>query len=166
MMRFTFLLALLVAAAVTAGCAESDNSAGYNQPKTQMPIAQPVARSMTKMTIEEARSEAPFKVLEPAYLPEGVVYVETRYIEFENQVFVVLQYRYSGTERYFQIDEYLPTMPESDLGMQEVQVGEHRAQASFQHGLSILRWTQGGTRLMLNGAINETEALKVASSFK
>lgn len=123
--------------------------------------------SMEKISTEEAGERAPFKVLVPGYLPPGTGYVETRYIIYQGQVFVVLQYEFEGRNRYFQVDQYLPSVPENELaGMQDVRIGELEGEALFQHGLTVVRWTQDGTRLMLNGAISREEAMKVAGSFK
>lgn len=167
----TIALALLIGVTLAAGCAGKGEGAADRARASQdrRPAAtgtQP-GRSMTRMSTAEARRKAPFKVLEPTYLPAGARYVETRYIEFDGQVFVVLQYEFEGEKRYFQVDEYAPSVPETDLpGMQEVQVGPYKGTAVFQHAFTVVRWTQDGTRLMLNGAIDEAEALKVARSFK
>lgn len=159
-MGLNILPALFVMAVLLGACS--------NKPETGEAVdAQPDNRNMTRISVEDARIRAPFKVFEPTYLPAGARHLETRYIEFDGQVFVVLQYEFEGQERYFQVDEYSPAVPESELpGTQAVQVGGHDGQALFQHGLSVVRWTQDGTRLMLNGAIGEAEALKVARSFK
>lgn len=128
---------------------------------------QPIKRRMTKMTLVEARMKAPFTVREPSYLPAGVRYVETRYIEFNDHVFVVIQYEFEGKDIYFQIDEYSPTVTEMELpGTQHVRLGKYDGEAVFQHGLTVIRWTQDGTRLLLNGAIDREEAIKVAASVR
>ena len=142
---------------------EHRKSSGGQAPSTE----QPVNRRMTKMTIAEARAKAPFPVLEPAYLPAGARYIEARYIEFEGQVFVVLQYEFEGKDVYFQIDEYSPSVTEMELtDAQRVSFGKYDGDAMFQHGFTVIRWTQGGTRLMLNGAIGQDEAKKVAASVR
>jgi len=142
---------------------EHRKSSGGQDPSTD----QPANRRMTKMTIAEARAKAPFPVLEPGYLPAGARYVETRYIEFESQVFVVLQYEFEGKNVYFQIDEYSPSVTEMELsGTQQVSLGKYKGDALFQPGFTVIRWTQEGTRLMLNGAIEQDEAIKVAASVR
>lgn len=170
MMRRIALIALLLAALLSAGCGKQPEPYTLNQgtlPPTAPADAQPGTRKMTKISVEEAKGRAPFKVLQPMYLPQGARYVETRYIDFDGQVFVVLQYGFEGQARYFQVDQYPATVPETDLpGTQELQIGNLKGQALFQHGFTMIRWTQDGTRLMLNGAIDEAEALKVARSFK
>ena len=150
----------MLAVLAEAGAADKAPAAGS--------AAQPAQRNkMTKMSVDEARKKAPFKVLEPAYLPKGVSYVETRYIEFGGRTFIVLQYEFTGQKRYFQVDEYPAGAPESAWpGTKEVQIGEYQGQAMLEHGMSAVRWTQNGTRLVVNGAIGEAEALKIARSFK
>lgn len=133
---------------------------------TEAPSAN--GNKMTKISLEEARKKAPFKVLEPSYLPKGARYLETRYIEFNGQTYVVLQYEYPGKKIYFQVDEYSGAAVEDQVpDIKEVKVGEYKGQLLVQHGgMSVLRWTQNGTRLVVNGAITEAEAFKVARSFK
>ena len=122
---------------------------------------------MTKMTIAEAREKAPFPLLEPAYLPAGASYMETRYIEFEGQVFVVLQYEFEGKKIYFQIDEYSPSVTEMDLpDTQQMSLGKYKGELMFQQGFTVIRWTQWRTRMMLNGVIGPEEAKKVAASVR
>ena len=151
---------LLLAVLAEAGAADKTPAAGSAAPPAQR-------NKMTKMSVDEARKKAPFKVLEPAYLPKGVSYVETRYIEFGGRTFIVLQYEFTGQKRYFQVDEYPAGAPESAWpGTKEVQIGEYQGQAMLEHGMSAVRWTQNGTRLVVNGAIGEAEALKIARSFK
>lgn len=152
----------VLAAVLIAGCGKKPESPGPAQ------SSMPEHRSLKKMTVEEAKSKAPFKVLVPAYLPEGVKFVETRYVEYGDDTYVVLQYQFAGKEgRYFQVDEYPPRVREMPMpGTEEIQVGDHKGEAVFQHGFTMVRWTQDGTRLMVNGAIGRVEAMKVAQSFK
>ena len=158
-------LVVLLAAVSIGGCGKKPEAASSQGQAPQSGI--PEHRSIKKMSVEEARKKAPFKVLAPAYLPEGVQYLETRYVEFGSDTFVVLQYEFTAGQRYFQVDEYPPTVVEVAMpGVQEIQVGSYKGQAVFQHGFSMVRWTQDGTRLMINGAIGQAEALKVAQSFK
>lgn len=176
MKRYLAFSALLIVAVLLSGCDKKPvtGAAGQAKPsQAQAPpadtpptIAQSDTRKMTRMSVEEARRRAPFKVLEPAYLPAGAVYDETRYIEFDGQVFVVLQYKFEGKDMYFQVDEYSPAVRELEAGTQPVRIGDYDGEALLQHGFTLIRWTQDGTRLMLNGAIDEAEAMKVARSFK
>lgn len=171
--RILSILALLIVAVLLVGWDNKLDTPVINQAMSSESGPTPVStqpgetRKMVKISVEEARAKAPFKVLEPSYLPADASYDETRYIEFDGQVFVVLQYKFSDLKRYFQVDQYSPAMPETELsGTKEVQIGGSKVSALFQHGFTVIRWTQDGTRLMLNGAIGEEEALKVARSFR
>lgn len=164
-MLMRILLVALFAAVSIGGCGKKPEAGSAQGQAAQSGI--PEHRGIKKMSVEEARKKAPFKVLAPAYLPEGVRYLETRYIEYGADTFVVLQYEYTGKQRYFQVDEYPPTVAEVKMpGVEEIQIGSFKGQAQFQHGFSMVRWTQDGTRLMINGAIGQAEAMKVAQSFK
>lgn len=158
-------LALFLLVVATTACGKKPDAGSAQGQVAQSGI--PEHRDIKKMSVEEARKKAPFKVLAPAYLPEGVRYLETRYIEYGADTFVVLQYEYTAGQRYFQVDEYPPTVAEVEMpGVEEIQVGSYKGQAQFQHGFTMVRWTQDGTRLMINGAIGQAEAMKVAQSFK
>jgi len=115
------------------------------------------------MTLDEARAEAGFDLLTPAYLPEGAVLVDVMKVK---DAFVLL-YDLDGVT--LTVAQSLAELPSAwPAGGEAVTVRGVEATLVTDGitGASLLRWQENGLNLAVAGRIAEDEAIRIAESLK
>ena len=122
----------------------------------------------TPLTLEEAREQAGFDLLVPAYVPDGATLIEV----FSVGEAIILRYDHSTTS-FTIVQGDLPHL-EHDLQQREahgdaVEVTVRGRTAMLvidDAGNSLLTWEENGVSVTVAGHISEEEVLKVAESLQ
>jgi outer membrane lipoprotein-sorting protein len=122
----------------------------------------------TPLTLEEAREQASFDLLVPAYVPDGATLIEV----FSVGEAIILRYDHSTTS-FTIVQGDLPHL-EHDLQQREahgdaVEVtvrGQTAMLVIDDAGNSLLTWEENGVSVTVAGHIGEDEVLRVAESLQ
>jgi len=116
------------------------------------------------LTLDEAREQAGFPLLVPAYVPEGATLIEV----FQADDSIILRYNHSTLVSFAIVQgtglASLPPLGES----QDITVRGQAATAISDEagGNSFLYWTEEGITVTIAGHLSLTEAIKVAESLQ
>jgi outer membrane lipoprotein-sorting protein len=117
----------------------------------------------TPLTLDEARDQADFPLLVPAYLPEGVTLIDV----FGVHGAFVLYYDHAETS--FTVMQGSPEATGEIPVGQETAVtvrGQTATLVTNDLGNSFLTWTEDGVAITIAGRVSEDEILKVAESLQ
>jgi len=118
------------------------------------------------LSLEEARARVGFKVLTPRYLPEGVRLKGARMVEV-GETILVLEYEVAREGERFQITQSRAQPDPSPFpGAQRIMVGKFEGYLYAGDHLLVLRWTQEGTSIVLNGTFDRGTMLKIGESMQ
>lgn len=121
-------------------------------------------REPVPLTLDEARQQAGFPLLVPAYLPEGATLIEV----FKAEDAIILRYNHS-TQVSFAIVQGTGLASPPPLGeSQGITVRGQAATAISDEagGNTFLYWTEKGVTVTIAGHLSLAEAIKVAESLQ
>ncbi|OED07228.1 outer membrane lipoprotein-sorting protein [Methanosarcina sp. A14] len=126
-----------------------------------------------KLSLEEARKEASFKILTPEYLPEGyefnnsMVYNNSQFSP-ENQSFETVEITYTKDEAFISLAETVSTNQSSDSTImdrgEDIQINGIDGKYLSMGKTKLLMWKLGEVNLSLCSSLEKDEMLKIAES--
>lgn len=126
-----------------------------------------------KLSLEEARKEASFKILTPEYLPEGyefnnsMVYNNSQFSP-ENQSFETVEITYTKDEAFISLAETVSMNQSSDDTImnegEDIQINGIEGKYLSIGKTKLLTWKLGEVNLNLCSSLEKDEMLKIAES--